>query len=159
MHLEGLKCLIACYPDGLKRIKEVYRQEVLGIEHRNPKGRRAVGVVRMKLKDYNDQKKATRKRTTKNPTELEQSANSTNIQPMNEPSMDYVPDSVEPPSKRRRVVGTKYRTTEEEMEVLSVLKIYKDKLPVDAITSVREQLPEVWTIKKVRDWWNYHKDK
>jgi hypothetical protein len=31
------------------------------------------------------------------------------------------------------------------MAILSSLKIYKDKLPDDAITSVREQLSEVWT--------------
>ncbi|RHZ88406.1 hypothetical protein Glove_23g147 [Diversispora epigaea] len=30
---------------------------------------------------------------------------------------------------------------------------------INVIASVRKQLSEVWTIKKVRDWWNYHKDK
>ena len=54
---ERLDRLIAFYPDGLERIKEVYRQEVLGVESRNTKGRRATEVVRMKFKDYNDQKK------------------------------------------------------------------------------------------------------
>jgi hypothetical protein len=71
------------------------------------------------------------------------------VQPVNEPS-------IESQSKRR---GTKHRTTKDEMEILSTLKIYKDKLPADAIASIREQLSEVWTIKKVREWWNYHKDK
>ncbi|RHZ76523.1 hypothetical protein Glove_196g120 [Diversispora epigaea] len=79
MHPEGLKRLIACYPDGLKRIKEVYRQDVLGIERRNTKGRRAVGVVKTKLKDYNDQKKTKRKRTATNLIESEQAENSNNI--------------------------------------------------------------------------------
>jgi len=50
MHKEGLSRLVACYLDGLERIKGIYRQEVLKIENRNPKGRRAVGVVRTKLK-------------------------------------------------------------------------------------------------------------
>ena len=45
------------------------------------------------------------------------------------------------------------------MAILFTLKVYKDKLPIDAISSVCEQLSEIWTIKKVRDWWNYHKDK
>ncbi|RHZ80558.1 hypothetical protein Glove_134g158 [Diversispora epigaea] len=160
MHPEGLKRLIACYPDGLKRIKEVYRQDVLRIEQRNTKGRRAVGVVRMKLKDYNDQKKTKRKRTVNqpstNPIESEQAENSNQVQPVNEPLIEYLP---EPQSKRRKVAGTKYRTTEDEMAILSILKVYKDKLPVNVIASVRKQLSEVWTIKKVRDWWNYHKDK
>ncbi|PKY32595.1 hypothetical protein RhiirB3_450885 [Rhizophagus irregularis] len=57
MNQEGLDYLIACYPNGLKRIKGIYRQEVLKIESRNTKGRRAVGVVRTKVKDYNSNKK------------------------------------------------------------------------------------------------------
>ncbi|PKY35547.1 hypothetical protein RhiirB3_456490 [Rhizophagus irregularis] len=40
-------------PCGLERIKGIYRQEVLKIENRNPKDRKAVGVVRTKVKDYN----------------------------------------------------------------------------------------------------------
>ena len=44
-----------------RMIKEVYQQDVLGIEHRNTGGRRALGVVRVKLKDYNEQKKARHK--------------------------------------------------------------------------------------------------
>ncbi|RHZ58203.1 hypothetical protein Glove_375g84 [Diversispora epigaea] len=131
MHPEGLKRLIACYPDG--------------IEQRNTKGRRAVGVVRMKLKDYNDQKKTKRKRTENqpptNPIESEQAENSNQVQ-------EYL---TEPQLKRKKVI--------DEMAILSILKVYKDKLSVNAITSVREQLSEVWTIKKVRDWWNYHKNK
>ncbi|POG77403.1 hypothetical protein GLOIN_2v1473966 [Rhizophagus irregularis DAOM 181602=DAOM 197198] len=60
----------------------IYRQEVLKTEDRNPQGRRTIGVVRTKVKDYNN-----------------------------------------------------------------------------AIGSVREKLSEVWTVKKVREWWNYHKNK
>ncbi|PKY35027.1 hypothetical protein RhiirB3_455333, partial [Rhizophagus irregularis] len=41
IHQEGLDRLIACYPNGLERIKGIYRQEVLKIENRNTKGRRA----------------------------------------------------------------------------------------------------------------------
>src|SRR5207245_3196669 len=40
MHQEGLSRLIACYPDGLERIKTIYRQEVLETERKNSKGRR-----------------------------------------------------------------------------------------------------------------------
>jgi len=43
----------------------------------------------------------------------------------------------------------KHQTTKDEMAILSSLKTYKDKLPDNAITSVREQLSEIWTIKKV----------
>ncbi|GES89919.1 hypothetical protein GLOIN_2v1482460 [Rhizophagus clarus] len=67
---------------------------------------------------------------------------------------DNLPDTTKPQSKQK-----KHRTTKEEMEILSVLKVYKDKLPDDAIASVCEQLSEIWTKKKIKDWWNYHKDK
>ena len=54
MHPEELKRLISCYPNGLERIKEVYRQDILQIDNKNTRDRKAVGVVRMKLKDYNE---------------------------------------------------------------------------------------------------------
>ncbi|GES78499.1 hypothetical protein GLOIN_2v1482460 [Rhizophagus clarus] len=109
MHKEGLSRLFDCYPNGLERIKAVYRQEVLKTKDRNPQGRRTIGVVRTKVKDYN--------------------------------------------------TGARHRTTEDETAILCALKIYKNYLPEDAIGSVREKLSEVWTVKKVREWWNYHKNK
>ena len=135
MHKEGLSRLIECYPNGLERIKGIYRQEVLKIESRNTKGRRAVGVIRTKVKDYSSQKK---------------SKNQPIVDSLQLPSTDS-PDTTKP--------QTRHRTTKEEMEILSELKVYKDKLPDDAIASVRERLPDIWSKKKVREWWNYHKDK
>ena len=35
------------------------------------------------------------------------------------------------------------------MEILFALKVYKDKLPDDAIASVCENLSEIWSKKKV----------
>ncbi|RHZ85894.1 hypothetical protein Glove_58g50 [Diversispora epigaea] len=61
MHKEGLDRLFNYYPDGLERIKTVYRQEVLKIEYRNPKGRRKIEVVRTKVKDCNSKKKAVKR--------------------------------------------------------------------------------------------------
>lgn len=43
IHQEGLDRLILCYSNGLERIKGIYWQEVLKIESRVTKGRRAVG--------------------------------------------------------------------------------------------------------------------
>ncbi|RGB28323.1 hypothetical protein C1646_767972 [Rhizophagus diaphanus] len=63
-------------------------------------------------------------------------------------------DTTKPQPKQK-----KHRTTEAETEILSALKVYKDKLPDDAIASVCELLSGIWTKKKVREWWNYHKDK
>jgi hypothetical protein len=138
MNQEGLNQLIAYYPDGLERIKSVYRQEVLEIERRNPHSRRTVGIVRTKPKDYN--KKRTKKRTR------------AVVEIQNE-----TPYTIEPQPKRRKMTGTKRRTTKDETAILCALKIYKSNLLDDAIASVRENLSEVWTVKKVREWWNYHK--
>ena len=101
-------------------------------------------VVRMKLKDYNSQKKSRREAEKTNQPIVESQENS------NDQSTDHLP-----PQPRQK----KHRTTKEETEILSELKVYKDKLPDDAIVSVCEHLSEVWTKKKVREWWNYHKDK
>jgi hypothetical protein len=150
MHQEGLDRLVACYPDGLERIKRIYRQEVLKIESRNTKGRRAAGVVRTKVKDYNNQKKSRHQPITKS----SQSSQGNTDEILNEQSTDHLPDTTETQSRQKR-----HRTTKEETEILSALKVYKDKLPDDAIASVCENLSEVWTKKKVREWWNYHKDK
>ena len=107
-----------------------------------------MGVVRTKLKnDYNSQKKSKHQSITE-PSQVNTEEN------FNEQSTDYPPDVTNSQSRQK-----KHRTTKEEAEILSALKVYKDKLPDDAIASVCEHLSEVWTKKKVRDWWNYHKDK
>ncbi|PKK62878.1 hypothetical protein RhiirC2_788868, partial [Rhizophagus irregularis] len=147
IHQEGLDRLILCYSNGLERIKGIYWQEVLKIESRVTKGRRAVGVVRTKVKDYNNQKKLKHQYIT----DSSQSSQKNTDENLNE---QHLSDAAKPQSKQK-----KHRTTDEETNILSVLKVYKDKLPDDAIASVCNQLSEVWTKKKVRDWWNYHKDK
>ncbi len=45
--------------------------------------------------------------------------------------LDYLPNITEPQPKRRKITSIKHRTSEEEMEILSEVKIYKDKLPDD----------------------------
>ena len=85
-------------------------------------------VIKTKLKDYNNQRKKIRKKAIK-PTQVGRS-------------------NEMPQSKQRKTTGNKHRITEDEMAILSFLKTYKDKLPNNAITSVREQLSEVWTVKK-----------
>src|SRR6185437_12496303 len=111
IHQEGLNQLIACYADGLERIKAVYRQEVLEIERKNPKGRRTMGVVRTKPKDYTTKKRSRNETTmTVKPT-----------QPVAVNSNE-TPPITEPPSKRRKTTGTKRRTTSEEMTILCALK-------------------------------------
>ncbi|RIA85758.1 hypothetical protein C1645_830308, partial [Glomus cerebriforme] len=77
---------------------------------RNTQGRRTAGVVRTKLKDYN-QKKVR--------------------------------------EKRIRIVD---QPTEPAQSVMAESSIHKDKLPDDVIADVREDLSDIWTIKKVREW-------
>ncbi|RIA94114.1 hypothetical protein C1645_818490 [Glomus cerebriforme] len=131
----------------------VYLQEVLGIERRNTQGRRIAGIVRTKLKDYN-QKKVREKRTRimDQPPEPAQSvmAESSSKRPLdlNEPCP---PNIIESQFKKRKTTG-RHHTTNNKMEILSVLKVHKDKLPDDAIADIREDLSDVWTIKKVREW-------
>lgn len=148
MHKEGLSRLFNCYLNGLKWIKAIYRQEVLKTEDRNPQGRRTIGVVRTKVKDYNSKKKAEKRKIMI--PELTQPV----VKDLNETSL-----TIEPQSKWRKIAGARHRTTENETAILCALKIYKNYLPEDAIGSVREKLSEVWTVKKVREWWNYHKNK
>ncbi|PKK66459.1 hypothetical protein RhiirC2_784759 [Rhizophagus irregularis] len=152
IHKEGLDRLIACYPDGLGRIKKVYFQEVLEVERKNTQGRGAAGVIRTKKTIIENQHI--------NPTEpvqitIAEGSNKRRFD-LNEPCP---PDTTEPQLKKRRITGSRHHTTKDEMDILSTLKVYKDKLPDNAIASIREQLSDVWTIKKVQEWWYYHKDK
>ena len=114
MHQKGLECLIACYPNGLKRIKRIYQQEVLEIERKNTQGRRVIGVIRMKLKNYNNKKKEKHV----NSVDFTQSAkniveNFNEILYLDEPSMNPY---TELESKR-----TKHKTTKDKMVILLVL--------------------------------------
>ncbi|GBC20785.2 cytochrome P450 [Rhizophagus irregularis DAOM 181602=DAOM 197198] len=118
IHQEGLDRLILCYSNGLERIKGIYQQKVLKIESRVTKGRRSIP----------DPSQSSQKNTDEN---------------LNEQSTDHLSDAAKPQPKQK-----KHRTTDEEMKILSVLKVYKDKLPDDAIASVCNQLSEVWTKKK-----------
>ncbi|CAG8714057.1 8661_t:CDS:1, partial [Funneliformis caledonium] len=60
------------------------------------------------------------------------------VEKMNEQSTDYLPNTNKLQPKQK-----KYRTTKKEIEILSALKVYKDKLPDDAIASVYENLSEI----------------
>ncbi|RHZ49593.1 hypothetical protein Glove_519g38 [Diversispora epigaea] len=132
---------VACYPNGLERIKAVYRQKVLGIECRNLKDRKTMGIIRTKLKDYD--KKRSRNEVKKKITQLV--AENSNEVP-------FTTKSTEPQPKRRKTTNTKHKTTDDEIAILSVLKIHKNNFPNEAITSVCKKLSKVWTIKKVRTW-------
>ncbi len=115
MHQKGLEHLIACYLNGLERIKRIYRQEVLEIEHKNTQGRRAINVIRMELKDYNNKKKEKHINSvdsTQSAKNIVKNFNETSY--LGKPSMN---PHIELESKR-----TKHKTTKDEIVILSVLK-------------------------------------
>ncbi|RGB25559.1 hypothetical protein C1646_771549 [Rhizophagus diaphanus] len=92
MHKKGFSRLFDCYPNSLEQIKAVYWQEVLKTEDRNPQGRRTIGVVRTKMKDYNSKKKAEKRKIVI--LELTQPV----VEDLNETSL-----TIEPQSKRRKI--------------------------------------------------------
>ncbi|CAG8820084.1 572_t:CDS:2, partial [Dentiscutata erythropus] len=114
--------LTELHQEGLNRLIACY-----------PDGR-TIRLVRTKLKDYD-------KKSSRNEVEKEI------IQPVAENSNEE-PPTTEPQPKRRKTTGTKHRTTNDEITILSILKIHKNNLLNKAIASVREKLSEVWTIKK-----------
>ncbi|RHZ77243.1 hypothetical protein Glove_184g121 [Diversispora epigaea] len=55
----GLERLEQCYQKGLDRMKEIFLQEVLEVEKRNTKGRKALGIVRTTIKELSEKKEKT----------------------------------------------------------------------------------------------------
>ncbi|GET01202.1 hypothetical protein GLOIN_2v1482460 [Rhizophagus clarus] len=155
MHKESLDRLIACYLDRLERIKKVYLQEVLQTERKNTQGRRTAEVIRTKIKDYNQKKIREKKIRAENynlanPTEptqivIAESSNKRQFD-LNDPCS---PETTEPRLKKRKTTGSRHHTTKDETDILTILKVYKDKPPDDAIANIYEHLSNVWTIKKV----------
>jgi hypothetical protein len=76
---------------------------VLKIESRNTKGKRAVGVVRTKLKDYNSQKKSKNRLTTKSSQSSQKNINENLDQP--------TPDTTKPQLKQKKALN--YRRKKE----------------------------------------------
>ncbi|GBC03968.1 hypothetical protein RclHR1_05420012 [Rhizophagus clarus] len=119
---------------------------IFGMENSlsHPLFRRTARVVRTKIKDYN-QKKSREKKTRAenqnlaNPTEptqivIAKSSNKRQFD-LNDPCSS---ETTEPRLKKRKTTDSRHHITKDETDILTVLKVYKDKLSDD-----------VWTIKKV----------
>ncbi|PKY52259.1 hypothetical protein RhiirA4_496135 [Rhizophagus irregularis] len=143
LHHQGVERLISCYQRGLERIKTVYRQEVLEIECRNTHGRRAVEVVRTRLKDFSQQKK---NRQTK--VKLTQGTSRTGGE------LSHLPNNQISLLKKKRK-----QTTPEEEKILEALLVYEDELPDSAINEVLGKLSSDWNKTKVKAAWRYRKSK
>ena len=66
LNQEGLIRINQAYMDGLKRIKEIYRQEVIKTEAINTKGRRILSVMKTKISDLSKNKKPRKSTIPKN---------------------------------------------------------------------------------------------
>jgi len=60
LHKEGYEKLVACYKNGLERMRVIYKQDVIKSEPRNAQGRRALEIRRTRHKDYADKKRTER---------------------------------------------------------------------------------------------------
>ncbi|UZO07800.1 uncharacterized protein OCT59_028074 [Rhizophagus irregularis] len=135
LHHQGVERLISYYQKGLARIKTVYRQEVLEIECRNTHGRRAIEVVRTRLKDFIQQKKnrRTKVKLSQGTSRTGGSRNADNLE------LSHLPnDQISLLKKKRK------QTTPEEEKILEALLVYEDELPDSAINEVLDKLSSDW---------------
>ncbi|CAB4439116.1 unnamed protein product [Rhizophagus irregularis] len=137
---EGLVKLNNAYKEGLKRIKEVYRQEVIKTERINTKGRRYLEIVKTDIKSMKSSQKrktlegnnestscSTSQLSNKNPQQfsLENSNGQSNTSNIENPVF-----------KRRRVI-----TTDEEKEILNPLLLKNTMLTEEEIKNILKNLP------------------
>ncbi|RIA92737.1 hypothetical protein C1645_820243 [Glomus cerebriforme] len=126
---EGLKKLSSAYNEGLKRIKEVYCQEVIKTEWINTKGRSHLEIVKTDIRS--------------NPSASQSNKNSQQSSTLNDEN---------PASKRQRII-----TTDKEKEILSPL-LLKDTIPTETeINNVLKNLTAEWDNQRVKRYYNNNK--
>ncbi|CAB4422795.1 unnamed protein product [Rhizophagus irregularis] len=138
---EGLKKLSSAYNEGLKRIKEVYCQEVIKTERINTKGRRHLEIVKTDIRSVKSSQK--RKIHQENPSTSQSNKNSQQSSTLNDEN---------PAPKRQRII-----TTDEEKEILNSL-LLKDTMPTETeINNVLINLPAEWDSQRVKRYYNNNK--
>ncbi|UZO27881.1 uncharacterized protein OCT59_021434 [Rhizophagus irregularis] len=159
LNQEGLIKINQAYMDGLKRIKEIFRQEVIKTEAINTKGRRVLSVMKTKISDLSKNKKPRKNTVPKN--NGNQSSGVLPIQ-SNEQVLQSVKGNLkrasieldnqnEPQPKRQRI---RIITTEEEKQILSCL-LQKETIPTETeINEVLSKLSQEWNIQRVKRYWN-----
>ncbi|RHZ87736.1 hypothetical protein Glove_30g157 [Diversispora epigaea] len=152
--LEGFEKLDKAYDEGLKRIKEVYHQEVIKIEKVNIKGRRHIEVIKTNIssKKKSPQKRKEPEKNNESTTHpiLHQLTESFSTENINKQS--NIPDNENCTSKRQRIV-----TMEEEKNKLKHLLI-KDTLPTEEeIKEVLKELPSAWNSQRVKRYYSNNK--
>ncbi|PKK60415.1 hypothetical protein RhiirC2_793343, partial [Rhizophagus irregularis] len=124
--------------------------ELLEIECRNTHGRRAIEVVRTRLKDFTQQKKnhQTKVKLSQGTSRTGGSRNADNLE------LSHLPNNQISLLKKKR----KQTTTEKE-KILETLLVYEDELPDSAINEVLDKLSSDWNKTKVKAAWRYRKSK
>ncbi|CAB5189438.1 unnamed protein product [Rhizophagus irregularis] len=141
---EGLEKLSNAYNEGLKRIKEVYCQEVIKIERINTKGRRHLEIVKTDVRSISKLQK--RKVTEGN------NGSSSHSIPIDENPQQL--SDKNPVSKRKRIV-----TTNEEKEILKPL-LLKETIPTEEeINNILANLPFTWDIQRIKRYYLNNKKK
>uniref|UniRef100_U9T3M7 Uncharacterized protein n=1 Tax=Rhizophagus irregularis (strain DAOM 181602 / DAOM 197198 / MUCL 43194) TaxID=747089 RepID=U9T3M7_RHIID len=160
LNQEGLIKINQAYMDGLKRIKEIFRQEVIKTEAINTKGRRVLSVMKTKISDLSKNKKPRKNTVPKNngnqssgvlPIQSNEQVLSvkgnlkrTNIKLDNQENVEN-----ESQIKCQRII-----TTEEEKQILSCL-LQKETIPTETeINEVLSKLSQEWNIQRVKRYWN-----
>ncbi|GBC49728.2 hypothetical protein GLOIN_2v1793246 [Rhizophagus irregularis DAOM 181602=DAOM 197198] len=118
---------------------ELHKEDVIKIEPRNAKGRRALEIRRTRYKDYAEKKRTGRetRRRQKHDKEISQP----------EPQVDN-----QESKKRRKILP-------HEEQILGRLLDYNDKIPAHVYDEILQQLGTEWDKKRVYSWWNYRVNK
>ncbi|GET55152.1 hypothetical protein GLOIN_2v1761305 [Rhizophagus irregularis DAOM 181602=DAOM 197198] len=135
---EGLEKLSNAYNEGLKRIKEVYCQEVIKTERINTKGRRHLEVVKTDIRSINKSIVPSQKR--KVPENDESTSRSIPINDDSQHSNDK-----NPASRRKRTI-----TTKEEKEILKSLLLNEATPTDEEINDILTNLPSTWDIQRTQ---------
>ncbi|PKY33084.1 hypothetical protein RhiirB3_451730 [Rhizophagus irregularis] len=131
---EGLEKLNNAYNEGLKRIKEVYCQEVIKTERINTKRRRHLEVVKTDIRSINKSIVSLQKRKV--------------------PKGNNESTASDPAPKRKRIV-----TTNEDKEILKPL-LLKETMPTEEeFSNILVNLPSTWDIQRVKRYYLNNKKK
>jgi hypothetical protein len=125
LNQEGLIRINQAYMDGLKRIKEIYRQEVIKTEAINTKGRRILSVMKTKISDLSNKKSRKniipKNNGKKSADVLPIQSNERVLQSVNLKRASIELDNQENAENKHRSKRQRIITIEEEKQILSCL--------------------------------------
>ncbi len=149
LNQEGLIKLNQVYKDGLRRIKEIYQQEVIKTDTILTKGRRALAVIKTKISDLPKIKKSTKKTIPEDNSEGSRPINQDKVlqtNQLNEQNSQLIKDDQEIIKNQHQLKHQRVITTEEEKAILNCL-LQKKTIPTeDEINEVLSKLSQEWDV-------------